>query len=371
MALAFTKEQMESLKLLFTLSNKQRRAILGMESEHSDHSSNSESPASSRQDDDEDSDRGSDDTTNSKKRVHVKTKIGTLATEIVQVYLKSKKIFDYLYGSGTRVREDRLDTILSKIKPDLSQKERHLLRKNYRNIKRAIKKKLSSAKNYRGKALKNKKGWAEAPQAEAIDLTMCATQSDEDVTPTPSVGKVKEESCDEESTPGEALSPVAKKKPDPKCKKQLAQQFVSKMQDRRKGKKGTPRRKKQVARKALQAALKRKASTMKTDTPAKKRKETANEENAAASPPHVSDKETANEENVTASPPHVSDKDASPLTFQVGSRISGMWKGPECRGDWYDGVVKKINTKKQTAHVVYDDGDEDTTLEWADMRILY
>ena len=211
MALAFTKEQMESLKLLFTLSNKQRRAILGMESEHSDHSSNSESPASSRQDDDEDSDRGSDDTTNSKKRVHVKTKIGTLATEIVQVYLKSKKIFDYLYGSGTRVREDRLDTILSKIKPDLSQKERHLLRKNYRNIKRAIKKKLSSAKNYRGKALKNKKGWAEAPQAEAIDLTMCATQSDEDVTPTPSVGKVKEESCDEESTPGEALSPVAKK----------------------------------------------------------------------------------------------------------------------------------------------------------------
>ena len=70
-------------------------------------------------------------------------------------------------------------------------------------------------------------------------------------------------------------------------------------------------------------------------------------------------------------PPHVSDKDASPLTFQVGSRISGMWKGPECRGDWYDGVVKKINTKKQTAHVVYDDGDEDTALEWSDMRILY
>ena len=106
----------------------------------------------------------------------------------------------------------------------------------------------------------------------------------------------------------------------------------------------------------MQAALKRKALTMKTDTntPAKKRKETAK-----------------NEENAAASPPDASDKDASPLTFQVGSRVSGMWQGPECFGDWYDGVVKKINTKKQIAHVLYDDGDEDPALAWANMRVLY
>ena len=57
-------------------------------------------------------------------------------------------------------------------------------------------------------------------------------------------------------------------------------------------------------------------------------------------------------------------------SFQVGSKVSGRWKGPDCEGDWYDGVVKSINDKEQTAHVLYNDGDEDPTLAWSHIRIL-
>ena len=57
-------------------------------------------------------------------------------------------------------------------------------------------------------------------------------------------------------------------------------------------------------------------------------------------------------------------------TFKVGSRISGAWKGPECKGDWYDGVVKAMDRSKKTCHVVYDDGDSDHELSWNNMRVL-
>ena len=57
-------------------------------------------------------------------------------------------------------------------------------------------------------------------------------------------------------------------------------------------------------------------------------------------------------------------------TFKKGSRVMGMWTGPECTGDWYEGVVKSINKRKKTAHVVYDDGDSDKVLEWTNMRVI-
>ena len=57
-------------------------------------------------------------------------------------------------------------------------------------------------------------------------------------------------------------------------------------------------------------------------------------------------------------------------TFEVGSKVYGRWKGPDCEGDWYDGVVMSINDEAQTAHVRYNDGDYDKDLLWSNIRIL-
>jgi len=48
----------------------------------------------------------------------------------------------------------------------------------------------------------------------------------------------------------------------------------------------------------------------------------------------------------------------------------GAWKGPDNKGEWYEGVVKSINDDKETAHVHYDDGDSDEDLKWSDIRFL-
>ena len=48
----------------------------------------------------------------------------------------------------------------------------------------------------------------------------------------------------------------------------------------------------------------------------------------------------------------------------------GSWKGPESKGDWFEGVVKSIDDDNETAHVVYDDGDYDENLKWSDIRLL-
>ena len=45
--------------------------------------------------------------------------------------------------------------------------------------------------------------------------------------------------------------------------------------------------------------------------------------------------------------------------------VTGRWneKGPD-EGKWYDGQVISVNTKKQTIHIKFEDGDEDTDLPW-------
>ena len=45
------------------------------------------------------------------------------------------------------------------------------------------------------------------------------------------------------------------------------------------------------------------------------------------------------------------------------SRVGGMRKVQD-EGKWYDGEVISVNTKKQTIHIKFEDGDEDTDLAW-------
>ena len=58
------------------------------------------------------------------------------------------------------------------------------------------------------------------------------------------------------------------------------------------------------------------------------------------------------------------------LAIGKGSRVTGKWKGPECKGDWYDGTVVTLCKEDETAHVKYDDGTEDENLKWTDLRLI-
>ena len=60
----------------------------------------------------------------------------------------------------------------------------------------------------------------------------------------------------------------------------------------------------------------------------------------------------------------------SPPPLEVGVRVCARWNesGPN-QGRWFDGVIKSVDKKNKTAHVVFDDGDEDTELVYDHISI--
>ena len=63
-------------------------------------------------------------------------------------------------------------------------------------------------------------------------------------------------------------------------------------------------------------------------------------------------------------------KGASPNVLRPGMLVTGKWNEPgENQGNWYDGKVVSVNTKKKTIHVEFLDGDVDTALPWKDVVI--
>ena len=51
--------------------------------------------------------------------------------------------------------------------------------------------------------------------------------------------------------------------------------------------------------------------------------------------------------------------------FKVGDKVNAQWlEKDSCYGDWYNGVIEKIDEVNETAHVVFDDGDFDEALSW-------
>ena len=56
--------------------------------------------------------------------------------------------------------------------------------------------------------------------------------------------------------------------------------------------------------------------------------------------------------------------------LRVGMKVQGKWKGKENYGEWFDGVVLSVDSKKNTIHIKYEDGDEDVALSWHDVSII-
>lgn len=60
----------------------------------------------------------------------------------------------------------------------------------------------------------------------------------------------------------------------------------------------------------------------------------------------------------------------SPPPLEVGLKVCARWNESGAnQGRWFDGVIKSVDKKNKTAHVVFDDGDEDTELVYDHISI--
>ena len=57
--------------------------------------------------------------------------------------------------------------------------------------------------------------------------------------------------------------------------------------------------------------------------------------------------------------------------LSAGMKVNACWQGDDPdKGRWYNGEIVSVNDDAETAHVKFDDGDEDDSLSWNDIRIL-
>ena len=57
--------------------------------------------------------------------------------------------------------------------------------------------------------------------------------------------------------------------------------------------------------------------------------------------------------------------------LSIGMKVNACWQGDDPdKGRWYNGKVVAVDHDAETAHVKFDDGDEDDSLSWSDIRIL-
>lgn len=78
-------------------------------------------------------------------------------------------------------------------------------------------------------------------------------------------------------------------------------------------------------------------------------------------------KQTKAKKKKTKAPPATNERGE---VLKVGMKVQGKWTGEENYGEWFDGVVLSVNSKKKTIHIKYDDGDEDKSLSWHDVSIM-
>ena len=293
------------------------------------------------------------------KRIHVKNRVTRLASKLCKQFFASERIWNYLYGTNNRVIDHKLDEVIDKIKKTdkLSVKEKQTLKTHRDDMRKAIKKRMSAGRRYRQGLQTQGKRMMEAHFASTIDLT--ADGDDDDDTPpengddfdydTPAKEVKKEVEKDVEKEVEKEVqndSSAAKES----TRRQLAMDFRKRIQEKRS-------RKKIIARKArTPTPRKRKTQGPPIETPRSK-KTTTNSRAKTVTDSH-------------AKTTRAKTTRAKETVLQVGDKVQGMWQGEENFGEWYEGIVKSVDEKNKTVHIVYNDGDEDTNVSWCHVSIL-
>ena len=295
------------------------------------------------------------------QRTHEKDAITCLATYICKNYLKSRDVWRYLYEGQKNMSNSKLRALLLRIKPVLTKKRQVLLQtqldRNRNAFYRMIKRRVSSAKNYRAVTLAAGRKWQPGPLCDTIDLTHDDDSETDGEAGAKKTSKFKSEDSkseeDEDDNSEEDDKPEEEETPKV-VRRQLAKDFAERMSVRR--------RKKQIARKARglpvnppssSKPVKRKASGT-PDTKNKKIKAQSNKEKEE-------DKAQSNKEKEEEQEPMV--------PFKVGDKVSAKWTGKHQHGKWFPGSICSINVKARTMHVEFDDGDHDRKVKWSNIII--
>ena len=382
--MSFTPLQLQALQVLFNMSPEERQRTLAISmtpnrlqtsvNDNSPHSSSGESDTRSVASDGE-------------IRIHHKNQISELAKYLSKNWFSARKVWRHIYNDKNRICDERMNKILAQIQPKLTKKERKLLKLQKEKVVRSLKKKIAAARRYRLQAkTEARKRALEAPMANTIDLSLSADEDEEsenqlDGKSEDQLDDKKKDEKDEDDEDKIATNGA------PACRKKIlldeAKKFTDELKQNRAKRLRTKRGKAKTAAVAAATATTTSATATKT-SPSPAVRTRASRKRKCKSAANISDSsQTTPKKKHTSSPGpqessspsrwrdrHIPPDSETGPTFKVGAKVMGCWKGPSCKGDWYEGVIHTINEEKQTVHIIYNDGDFDKNLKWSDMTLL-
>jgi len=372
--MAFTPLQMKTLRQLFAMLPETR--VLALTTDRGDDirvdGGSPSTPASSVRSGGDSTPASSDDNasiTSSHSQTRHRGKacdVKKLAKYLCTNYFSDVDVWEHLYNDNNRIINRRFNRILDQLEKKLTHQQAKILKHHRKKITKELKKKMSAARVYRLRLLEKGKK-IDAPKCKEIDLTL--SDSDTEIEATEdnagadeTITTVKPEKSGEKSDKAKKSDndKGAEKSDGLNRRKQLAKKFATKMKQLRESRQKAPSNKP----KRSKNRSKSKNKSSKGSAPDK----TKTTDEGADDAPVRNNKRSAPDNTTDDAPPRKSNRSAP--AFKKGTRVMGQWKGPEYKGEWYEGVIQTVHSRKRTASVLYDDGCVDPNLKWTQMRII-
>lgn len=328
---------------------------------------------------------------------NIDTAAARLAKKICAEFLFSRRVWTALYDGNNRLSDFRLDVVLKQIAPKMTEAERHLLKDERSEVISRIKRVLALGKSYRIKRAKTGNVVPKAPMEHLINVIDLSGEGSS------SLSEIEKEVSEAVTADAPGHAAIARRKlfdankdktnstvKSKKDKRQLAKEFKARLDNARK--RPTPlataktrrtsknkRSKKNVVTTTDEVVTTSVSKKNQDDVQTTTRRTRSSKRKAARSArskiASCSEEEAREESNAGSDPDYgenvTGETESSPeLTLKVGAKASGMWSGPENKGDWYSGKIISIDNRKKTVHMQFDDGDEDTNLSWKHLILL-
>ena len=340
---------------------------------------------------------------------NVDTPAAKLAKKICAEFLLARHVWTALYDNNGRMSDYRLDVVLEQVSPNLLKTDQRLLHEQRPAVVHRIKRVLALGKNYRNKKAALGSEIPDAPMGHIIDLSgesSAVEEIDRQVASAMSKSapgraaiarrKLFDRKAKKSAAKPEEDKPEEDKPANPKAvdKAKLAREFKERLDKARKrpaplekAKSRNSKRSKSVSkrqkngRKTVAKRSNRNAARSSatdenekhgssTDAGRGARRSTRKAaRSATAKITSCSEEEARGESEEDDDNGAVSPPEFVRASFVVGAKVTGKWKGPRYKGEWFPGTIVSINDAKRTAHIKYDDGDVDENLAWKNLYL--